>query len=95
MATPATTGEQAGALRVAVITPEATVFEGEADQVVAPAWNGSLGILRGHAPLMALLGTGELRIDRGGKHEKYTVSGGFLQVVDNTVTILSESAAAA
>ena len=65
MATPASTGEGAGALRVAVITPEATVFEGEADQVVAPAWNGSLGILRGHAPLMALLGTGTLKIKRG------------------------------
>jgi F-type H+-transporting ATPase subunit epsilon len=95
MATPASTGTAAGALKVAVITPEATVFEGEADQVVAPAWNGSLGILRGHAPLMALLGSGTLRIDHGGSSESYTVSGGFLQVVDNTVTVLSEHATAA
>ena len=83
------------ALRVSVITPEATIYEGEAEQVVAPAYNGSLGILRGHAPLMALLGTGTLRIDQGGRQQRYTVSGGFLQVVDNTVTVLSEHATAA
>lgn len=44
---------------------------------------------------MALLGTGTLRIERGGKSTSYTVSGGFLQVVDNTVTVLSERATAA
>lgn len=96
MATPASGSDSAGTgLRVSVITPEATIYEGEADQVVAPAHNGSLGILRGHAPLMALLGTGTLRIERGGKSTSYTVSGGFLQVVDNTVTVLSERATAA
>jgi F-type H+-transporting ATPase subunit epsilon len=95
MATPATGSDTGGALHVSVITPEATIYEGEADQVVAPAHNGSLGILRGHAPLMALLGTGTLRIERGGKSTSYTVSGGFLQVVDNTVTVLSERATAA
>ncbi len=96
MATPATGGESAGTgLRVSVITPEAMIYEGDADQVVAPAYDGSLGILRGHAPLMALLGTGTLRIDQGGKSTSYTVSGGFLQVVDNTVTVLSERASAA
>jgi F-type H+-transporting ATPase subunit epsilon len=84
-----------GALRVSVITPEATIYEGEAEQVVAPAYNGSLGILRGHAPLMALLGTGTLRIDGAGTQLRYTVSGGFLQVVDNTVTVISEHATAA
>ena len=95
MATPATGSDTGSALHVSVITPEATIYEGEADQVIAPAHNGSLGILRGHAPLMALLGTGTLRIERGGKSTSYTVSGGFLQVVDNTVTVLSERAAAA
>jgi F-type H+-transporting ATPase subunit epsilon len=91
----APSGAPAGALRVSVITPEATVFEGEADQVVAPAWNGELGILRGHAPLMALLGTGRLRITRGGVVTAFQVSGGFLQVVDNVVTVLGERAEAA
>ena len=94
MAAPASAEGAASALRVSVITPEATIYEGEADQVVAPAYNGSLGILRGHAPLMALLGTGTLRIDRGSTQQKYEVSGGFLQVVDNQVTVLSERATA-
>jgi len=95
MATPASTPEGAGAgLRVSVITPEATIYEGEADEVVAPAYDGYLGILKGHAPLMALLGTGTLRIDQGGSSKSFTVSGGFLQVVDDTVTVLSESATA-
>jgi F-type H+-transporting ATPase subunit epsilon len=96
MAAPAQTeGAATGTLHVSVISPEATIYEGEADQVIAPGVDGSLGILRGHAPLMALLGTGTLRIDRGGKQTSFTVSGGFLQVVDNQVTVLSESASAA
>ena len=93
MATPATGGDGAGTgLRVSVITPEATVYEGNADQVIAPAWNGSLGILRGHAPLMALLGKGDLRVTRAGRTERFHVQGGFLQVVDDVVTVLSEHA---
>ncbi len=81
-----------GPLRVSVISPERVIFEGEADSVVAPAWDGELGILRGHAPLVALLGQGNLRVRRGNDTETFGVAGGFLQVVDNTVTVLSERA---
>lgn len=81
-----------GALRVSVISPEKVVFEGAAESVIAPAWEGELGILRGHAPLMALLGNGSLRIARGGNTETFRVSGGFLQVLDDVVTVLSEHA---
>lgn len=95
MAAPADRPAGARGLRVVVISPEATVFEGEADSVVAPAWDGKLGILRGHAPLMALLGAGELTVARGGATERFHVEGGFLQVVDDVVTVLSERAAAA
>ena len=79
-------------LKVAVISPERTVFEGEADQVVVPAWDGEVGILRGHAPLLALLGQGELRIKQGGSEQRFKISGGFLQVADDVVTVLSERA---
>ena len=95
MAAPAAGQAGAGALHVVVLSPEATVYEGEADAVVAPAFNGSLGILRGHAPLMALLGEGSLRITHGGDERSYHVAGGFLQVADNRVTVLSERAEAA
>lgn len=95
MATPAGGGEAARGLHVTVLSPEQTVYEGEATHVLVPAWNGKLGILRGHAPLMALLGEGELRIENGRETATFHVSGGFLQVVDNVVTVLSERATAA
>ena len=83
----------ASALKVAVISPERTVFEGEAQQVVAPAWDGEVGVLRGHAPMLVLLGEGELRITAtGGGVQRFQVAGGFLQVADDVVTVLSERA---
>jgi F-type H+-transporting ATPase subunit epsilon len=91
MAAP-TAAPGAAALHVVVISPEATVYEGEAESVVAPAWDGEIGILRGHAPLMALLGSGDLRVTLRGTTERFHVRGGFLQVVDDVVTVLSEHA---
>lgn len=81
-----------GALHVVVISPEKTIFDGEAEAVVAPAWDGEIGILRGHAPLMAVLGSGELRVTSGGAVERFHVDGGFIQVTRNVVTVLSEKA---
>ena len=94
MAAPASGGGLSGSLHVVVISPEQTIFDGDAESVVAPAWDGELGILRGHAPLMALLGEGDLRVRSGGRTEHFHVEGGFLQVVDNVVTVLSERAEA-
>jgi F-type H+-transporting ATPase subunit epsilon len=82
-------------LTVAIISPEATVFEGEADMVVAPAWDGEVGVLRGHAPMLVLLGAGDMRITREGTLQRFHVAGGFMQVDDDVVTVLSESAAPA
>jgi F-type H+-transporting ATPase subunit epsilon len=88
-------GASAGpSLHVVVISPERTVFDGEADGVVAPAWDGEIGILRGHAPLMAVLGSGEMRVTRGGTVDRFLIEGGFLQVANNVVTVLSEKASA-
>lgn len=82
----------ANELTVSVISPERTVYEGNAEMVVAPAWDGEIGILRGHAPLVILLGEGELRVQTGGSVQRFHVSGGFMQVADDVVTVLSESA---
>jgi F-type H+-transporting ATPase subunit epsilon len=79
-------------LKVAIISPESTVYEGEADMVVAPAWDGEVGVLRGHAPMLVLLGAGEMRIKSGGGEQRFHVEGGFMQVADDVVTVLSESA---
>jgi F-type H+-transporting ATPase subunit epsilon len=77
-------------MRVIVISPESAVFDGEADSVVAPAFDGEIGILANHAPLMTVLGAGVLRIDAGGATRRFRVQGGFLQVVKNSVRVLAE-----
>ncbi|HEX9107027.1 MAG TPA: F0F1 ATP synthase subunit epsilon [Longimicrobiales bacterium] len=79
-------------LAVSLISPERTIYEGEADLVVAPAWDGEVGILRHHAPMLALLGEGDVRIRLGSAEHRFFVSGGFLQVAQDVVTILSERA---
>ena len=81
-------------LRVSVISPEKTLFEGEVDAVTAPAFDGEVGILTSHAPMMTLLGKGELRLGTGGSAGRFHVEGGFLQVVDNVVRVVTEKAAA-
>ncbi len=77
-------------LKISVISPEATLFEGEARQLVAPAFDGEVGILEDHAPMVTVLGKGELRIGDGA--ERYSIEGGFLQVVDNVVRVVTEKA---
>ncbi|MFW6206570.1 MAG: F0F1 ATP synthase subunit epsilon [Gemmatimonadota bacterium] len=80
-------------LRVRVVSPEDEVYSGEATSVVAPAWDGQVGILRGHAPFITLLGHGELVIDApGGGSVRYYVAGGVLKVESNQLTILTEYA---
>jgi F-type H+-transporting ATPase subunit epsilon len=76
-------------LKVSVISPEAALYEGEATSVVVPAFDGEVGILTGHAPMMTLLGKGELRIE-GGAGKKFTIEGGFLQVLGNHVRVVTE-----
>ena len=80
-------------LKVRVVSPERTVFDGEAAAIVAPMWDGQVGILPGHAPLLALIGMGELSIDRpGGGSDTFHVAGGVLKVERNVVTLLTEYA---
>jgi F-type H+-transporting ATPase subunit epsilon len=78
-----------GALKVSVISPEATLFEGEAPSVTAPAFDGEVGILPMHAPMVTTLGKGTLAIGDG---QRFAVEGGFLQVVDNVVRVVTEKA---
>ncbi len=80
------------ALKVSVISPEATLFEGEAPSVTAPAFDGEVGILPMHAPMVTVLGSGVLRIGDGAS---FKVEGGFLQVVDDVVRVVTEKAARA
>jgi len=82
-----------------VISPEAVLYEGTTDSVVAPAFDGEVGILTGHAPMMTLLGKGVLRLGgsgggAGGGGQRFNVDGGFLQVADNVVRVVTEKASA-
>jgi F-type H+-transporting ATPase subunit epsilon len=80
-------------LRVSIISPERVLYEGETESVVAPAFDGEVGILTSHAPMMTLLGRGELRLGAGGGARRFSVDGGFLQVVDDQVRVVTERAA--
>lgn len=84
-----------GSLKVSVISPERVLYEGTARGVVVPAFDGEVGILPMHAPLMSLLGKGVLRIDTAAGEQRFQVEGGFLQVVDDVVRVVTEHAAAA
>lgn len=79
-------------VRCVVVTPERTVLEESADFIAFPAYDGEVGVLPGRAPLVARLGPGELRLTAGGHSRRYFVDGGFGQVLDNVVTILTPRA---
>lgn len=82
-------------MRVQIVTPDNAFFDGEAAAVVVPAWDGEMGILPGHAPLIARLGHGVARVDATGDGGKVRVAvyGGFLKVQDDLVTVLAGGAA--
>jgi F-type H+-transporting ATPase subunit epsilon len=79
-------------MRVSVISAERAVFDGDADAVVAPAFDGLVGILPRHAPFMTLLGKGIVKISRSGETTRLRVAGGFLQVAADVVKIVARSA---
>ncbi|MFQ5536222.1 MAG: ATP synthase F1 subunit epsilon [Gemmatimonadota bacterium] len=82
-----------GTLTVRVVSPEKVVFEGEASAVVAPAWDGKVGILPGHAPFLTLLGAGSLDLEiPGGGSRRFHVAAGAMKVEGDEVTLLSEYA---
>ena len=83
----------ASTLSLRLVSPEKEVFKGDAASIVAPAWDGMVGILPGHAAFISLLGHGQLAIHLpGGGSEKYYVAGGVLKVEADEVTILVEYA---
>ena len=77
-------------MHVTVISPESTIFDGEADAVTVPAYDGSLGVLSRHAPMMTLLGEGELVVRQGDRTRRFQLRGGFLQVVHDRVRVVAE-----
>lgn len=79
-------------IRLDVVTAERTVFSEDVDVVVAPGFEGQLGILSRHAPLLTTLQPGELMIRRDGTETYMAISGGFMEVVGNHAIVLADSA---
>ena len=75
-----------------VVTPEATVLDITTDFVALPLYDGEVGIARNHAPMIGRLGFGELRYRSGTDSANYYVDGGFVQVQDNVVSVLTNHA---
>ncbi len=75
-----------------VVTPERAVLESEARFVAFPAHDGEIGILRQRAPLLCRVGIGQLRVETAQGTETFFIAGGFAQMVDNRLTILTEQA---
>lgn len=78
---------------VDIVTPEKVVVSEPATSLVAPGVMGSFGVLPNHAPLLTELEIGELRYRRpGGEEVRMAIGGGFLQIFNNSVTVLADSA---
>lgn len=79
--------------QVDVVSPEATVWSGEASIVVARTPEGELGIMADHEPLMGALATGPVEIEaESGERTTIGVFGGFIQVLNNQVTLITDRA---
>lgn len=81
--------------QVDVVSPEATVWSGEATFVIARTPDGEIGILADHEPVMAALETGAVVVESAAGRTTIGVHGGFLQILDNQVTLLTDRATVA
>ncbi|MGE4532459.1 MULTISPECIES: F0F1 ATP synthase subunit epsilon [Halomonas] len=82
----------ANSFKCEIVSAEEGIFSGEIERVVATGRMGELGILPGHAPLLTELKPGPVRVIHDGEEEHYYVSGGFLEVQPDVVTILADAA---
>jgi F-type H+-transporting ATPase subunit epsilon len=79
-------------LQCIVVTPEHTVRETRADFVALTLFDGEIGIAPGRAPLIGRLGYGEMRIRQADETERYYIEGGFVEVMGNVVSVLTNRA---
>jgi len=75
-----------------VVTPEQTALDEPTDFVALPLYDGEIGISPGHSPLIGRLGYGEMRIRTGSTTRRFYVDGGFVQVNDNVISVLTNRA---
>src|SRR5512143_3352466 len=80
------------ALTLEIVTPDARVYSDTIDSVVVPTVESEIGILPGHIPLLTEVADGELRVTKGNQTHFLAVSGGFAQIVGDSVRVLAENA---
>ena len=76
-------------LQCVIVTPEKAILDEKADFIVLPMIDGELGVLPGHTPLVGRIGKGELRLKQGTVVKKLNIEGGFAQVRENVITVLT------
>lgn len=79
-------------IRCEIVSQDRLVFEGDADIVVVPGALGEMGIMPGHAPLLSSLELGVIRVKRDQEEQVFTVTGGFIEVQPDIVTIMADAA---
>ncbi|EMR07896.1 F-ATPase epsilon subunit [Bhargavaea cecembensis DSE10] len=79
-------------IKVNIVTPDGPVYDSDANMIIAVTTTGELGILPGHIPMVAPLEIGAVRLNKDSSTERVAVSGGFLEVRPDQVTILAQSA---
>ena len=79
-------------LQLEIVSPERLAFTDEVDMVIVPGIDGQLGILPHHTRLLSALGTGELRIKKGGTEQSLLISGGFVEVRPDRVIVMADLA---
>lgn len=78
-------------MKVEIVTPDKKVFDGEADGVQLPGANGSFEVLNNHAPLVAALTSGKVKVTQGKSSENYNITGGLVEMQKNKLIVLAES----
>lgn len=79
-------------LHLEIVTSERTIFNGEVDMVTVPGGDGVMGVLPKHAPVLSTLKPGELRVRVGNDVQEFAIGGGFVDIHDDRVIILADSA---
>ncbi|MBE6345722.1 MAG: ATP synthase F1 subunit epsilon [Lentimicrobiaceae bacterium] len=77
-------------MNLKIITPERQIFEGEADLVQLPGSDGLFEILKNHAPMIASLGKGKIKIGNNNEYQYFEINGGVAEIINNEVLVLAE-----
>jgi F-type H+-transporting ATPase subunit epsilon len=79
-------------VRLEIVTPESKSFSDDVDSVVIPGFEGEIGVLPMHAPLMTLLQPGELRVLKNGEETRLAVGEGFVEITQEKIAVLTDMA---